>query len=177
MKAQYFLIPVCCFTLMFIATAVSNTSEVEQKGQLLSDVQYTFLAQRWLTKEELSQFENVHGVVLAVRLRLSNEGKRHILYLATSGTVVPTGYHLFRPVGTLTWQSTSPARGREGPPGSELTGVAYSWLELPPGGVVEIEAHDWSNPGEEHAFSTFVKTDVDAKPVEVISSIYRPLLK
>jgi hypothetical protein len=91
--------------------------------------------------------------------------------------VVPTGYHLYRPVEARDWRSTSPGRGREGPPGSEFTGVAYSWLELPPGGAVEVEAHDWSKPGEEHAFSTFIKIAPDATPIEIISEGYRPLIK
>lgn len=177
MKVRFHLMLRFCSILMFVAPVVSDTCEMAGKEHSLPDVMYKVLAQRWLTKEELKQFENVRGVALAVRLRLSNESKRHILYLANSGTISPTGYHLFRPIGTSSWLSTSPARGREGSPGSEFTGVAYSWLELPPGAAIEIEAHDWSKSGEEHAFSTFIKTDIDVKPVELISSIYRPLTK
>jgi hypothetical protein len=163
--------------LLCMSQAVSNTSQTDQKEPSPRNVQYDFLSQRWLTQDELKQFENVHGIVLAVRLRLSNQSKRHVLYLATSGTVVPTGYHLFRSLGASSWQCTSPGRGREGPPGSEFTGVAYSWLELPPGAAVEVEAHDWSRSSEEHAFSTFVKFDSDSKPMEIVSTAFRPHVK
>ena len=50
-------------------------------------------------------------------------------------------------------------------------------MELPPGASVEFEAQDWSNAEQEHAFSAFIKTDPDTKPVEITSDIFRPLAK
>ncbi len=163
---------------MVLASGVAS-SAVLIDGEHMSPtgVQYSVMSQRWLTTEELSQFDDVKDIVLGVRLRLTNRGKDHILYLATSGTIVPTGYHLFRAVGASEWKSTSASRGREGPPGSEFTGTLYSWLELPPGASIEVDAHDWSKPGEEHAFSTLVKSDPTAKPIEIISDSFRPLVK
>lgn len=176
MKLSFIVMLGLSLALVGMSQALSNTSQTDKKEPSRPKVQYEFLSQRWLSQEELKEFENVHGVVLGVRLRLSNQGKRHVLYLATSGTVVPTGYHLFRSFGASSWQCTSPGRGREGPPGSEFTGVAYSWLELPPGAAVEVEAHDFSRSNEEHAFSTFVKFGSDAKPIEIVSTAFRPLV-
>lgn len=146
-----------------------------QKRDVSLSVKYEVLNQRRLTEEEIKQLGQPYGIALAVRLRLTNTSNRHILYLATSGTIVPTGYHFFREVGASEWKSTSPARGRQGPPGSEFTGAVYSWLELPPGAAVEIDAHDWSKAGEEHAFSTFVKQSPDSKPEEITTNSYRPI--
>jgi hypothetical protein len=146
-----------------------------QKRDVSLNAKYEVLNQRQLTEEEIERLGKPYGIALAVRLRLTNISSQHILYLATSGTIVPTGYHLFRDVGTSEWKSTSPARGRQGPPGSEFTGAVYSWLELPPGAAVEIDAHDWSKAGEEHAFSTFVKESPDSKPEEITTNSYRPI--
>ena len=140
-------------------------------------VRYSALSQRWLSDSELKQFKDVIGVSLSVRIRLSNDGETPVWYLARAGSVCPMGYQLFRRLGETVWQSTSPSRGREGPPGSEFTGVVYSWLELPAGSAIEMNAHDYSRAGEEHAFSTFVKTKKDGPIVEVIMEPYRPLIK
>ncbi len=146
-----------------------------QKRDVSLSVKYEVLNQRRLTEEEIKRLGQLYGITLAIRLRLTNSSSQHIRYLATSGTMVPIGYHLFREVGATEWKSTLPARGRQGPPGSEFTGISYSWLVLPPGAVVEIDAHDWSKAGEEHAFSTFVKESPDSKPEEVMTKPYRPI--
>lgn len=140
------------------------------------EIRYAFLSQRWLTKEELSRFKDVHGLALAVRMRFSNESKSHVSYLA-GVSVVPHGYRWFRKIGETKWQYLPKSRGREGSPGSEFTGVAYTWLELPPGASNEFETYDWSTEDEEHAFSAFVRQDKDGSSMEVTSDTYRPLVK
>lgn len=140
------------------------------------EIRYTFVSQRWLSKEELSKFKDVHGLALAVRMRLSNESKSHVSYLAGI-SIVPHGYRWFRKIGETKWQYLPKSRGREGPPGSEFRGVAYTWLELPPGASIEFEAYDWSKDDEEHAFSAFVRQDKDASQEEVTSDTFRPLSK
>ena len=140
------------------------------------EIRYTFVSQRWLSKEELSKFNDVHGLALAVRMRFSNESKSHVSYLAGI-SIVPHGYRWFRKIGETKWQYLPKSHGREGPPGSEFTGVAYTWLELPPGASIEFEAYDWSKDDEEHAFSAFVRQDKDASPEEVTSDTFRPLSK
>lgn len=162
------------FSLVLTTIHGSPLMGAKRMSQSLS-VKYEVLNQRRLTEAEIKQLGNLYGIKLAVRLRLTNTGSRHIFYLATSGTMVPTGYHLFREVGASEWKSTSPARGRQGSPGSELTGISFSWLELSPGAAVEIDAHDWSKAGEEHAFSTFVRESPDSKPEEVMTKPYRPI--
>jgi hypothetical protein len=152
----------------------ANNTDSRMEAQ--PGIRYTFLSQRWLSNEELSRFKDVHGLALAVRMRFSNEGKSHVFYLAGI-SVIPQGYHSFRKIGETKWQYLPKSRGREGPPGSEFTGVAYTWLELPPGASIEFEAYDWSKDDEEHAFSAFVRQDKDASPMEVTSDTFRPLSK
>jgi hypothetical protein len=139
-------------------------------------MRYSVLSQRWLTEKELSQFKDVHGLAIAVRMRFSNEGKSHVSYLAGI-SIIPQGYQWFRKVGETKWQYLPKSRGREGPPSSEFTGVVYTWLELPPGASIEFEAYDWSKDDEEHAFSAFVRKDTDGSAVEVTSDVFRPLSK
>lgn len=168
----------CCFVVTCLAALWSGTSAEQQDRASAPGVSYTFLSQRWLTKDELKQFKDVHGLSIAVRMRFSNQGKDPVYYLARSaGSVIPEGYRSFRKVGDPNWQYLPQSRGREGAPGSEFTGVAYTWLQLPAGASIEFETFDWSKSDEEHALSAFVKKDMDSKPVEVISDIFRPLLK
>jgi len=138
-----------------------------------SRVHYRAVSRRALSAVEKSRFEDVHGLQIAVRLEFSNDSDVPVRYLANAGSVVPAGYQLFRERGATSWQSTSPGRGREGPPGTEFTGVGYSWLELPPHASVEFEAHDWASHTQEHAFSTFVREGNEM--YEVISDPYVPL--
>lgn len=152
--------------------------EIDGQVEAQPGIRYTFLSQRWLNQEELKQFEDVHGLTLAIKMRFSNESKNRIYFLAGStGSVLPEGYRSFRKVGETKWQYLPKSRGREGPPGSEFTGIAFTWLELPPGASIEFEAYDWSRDGEEHALSAFVRKDTDSSPVEVTSDTFRPLSK
>lgn len=138
-----------------------------------SGVRYGVVSKRLLTAAERSKFTDVQGLEIAVRLKLSNDNDYHIRYLANAGSIVPAGYRLFRERGTDSWQSTSRARGKEGAPGTEFSGVGYAWLEIPPHASVEFEAHDWVSHSQEHAFSTFVR---DGKQtVEVTSDAYVPV--
>jgi len=45
---------------------------------------------------------------------------------------------------------------------------------LPHNAAVEFENFDWNDPSQEHAFTTFIKVDADAKPVEIVSDTFRP---
>jgi hypothetical protein len=137
-------------------------------------VRYTVVSQRWLRNDELSQFKDVHGLTLAVRMRLSNESTSPVFYLAGT-SVIPQGYKLFRKIGETSWQYLPKSRGREGSPGSEFSGVAYTWLELPAGASIEFETYDWSAKDEEHAFSAFIREDKNAVSQEVTSDTYRPI--
>lgn len=169
------LILSCC-PIVALGLLHRPTDNRDNRMEPQPGIRYTFLSQRWLSNEELSRFKDVHGLALAVRMRLSNESKSHVFYLAGT-SVIPQGYHLFRKIGETKWQYLPKSRGRAGPPGSEFTGVAYTWLELPPGASIEFEAYDWSEDDEEHAFSAFVRQDKDASPEEVTSNNYRPLSK
>lgn len=173
-----------CLVITCLAVVWSGLARdrvfVETQDQINAQtgVSYTFLSQRWLTEEELKQFKDAHGLTLTVRMRFSNHGKNPVYFLAKSaGSLIPEGYRSFRKVGDTKWQYLPQSRGREGAPGSEFTGVAYTWLQLPAGASIEFETFDWSRDDEEHALSAFVKTDMDSKPVEVISNIFRPLSK
>lgn len=165
----------CCFASLLTSWSASSANAVESKEPSLPRVRYTFLSLRWLTKDELKQFDDVFGLALAVRMRLSNEEKYPIYYLADSnGSIRPHGYQFFRKLGAPTWEFLPPSRWREGVPGSEFTGTRYTYLMLPPNAAVEFEMFDWSNSGQEHAFTTFIKSDADAKPVEITSETFRP---
>jgi hypothetical protein len=164
-----------CFVLLLTSWSASSAYTMESKEPSPPNVRYTFLSLRWLTKDELKQFDDVFGLALAVRMRLSNEGKNPVYYLADSnGSIRPHGYQFFRKLGASTWEFLPPSRGREGVPGSEFTGTRYTYLMLPPNAAVEFEMLDWSNPEQEHAFTTFIKVDADAKPMEITSETFRP---
>lgn len=164
--------------LVFPFAVPAKTSAQPRKlAVATNEVRYVYLSQRWLTPKELKRFKDVSGLVLATRLRISNESDWYVTYLArSSGSVLPVGYHYFRTVGVKEWQSLPPARGRrEGVPGPEFRGDGYRWLELPPGSSLEFEIYTWSGESEEHFFSAFVKTDSDQEPIEVRSDIFKPL--
>jgi hypothetical protein len=159
-----------------MASTISNAQQ-PKKPESSVKVRYSVLSQRWLTDAEIKRLGNVYGVVRAVRMRFINESDWYIWYLASSHSILPQGYTFFRKIGETQWNYLPQSRGREGPPGSEFTGVAYAWLELPPGAAIDFEAHDWNDEEQEHAFSTFVKTDRDAIPVEIVSNTFGPLVK
>lgn len=164
-----------CLVVLLALGPVSSKYAAESKELAPPNVRYIFLSQRRLTKDELKQFDDVFGLALAVRMRLSNEGKNPVYYLADSnGSIRPHGYQVFRKLGASTWEFLPPSRGREGAPGSEFTGGGYTYLILPPNAAVEFEMLDWSNPEQEHAFTTFIKVDADAKPMEITSDTFRP---
>jgi hypothetical protein len=168
------LVSIYCLVVL---TALGSGSKhaVESKELSPLSVRYIFLSQRRLTKDELKQFDDVFGLALAVRMRLSNEGKSPVYYLADSnGSIHPHGYQFFRKLGATTWEFLPPSRGREGVAGSEFTGRGYTYLMLPPNSAVEFEMFDWNNPNQEHAFSTFIKVSAEAKPVELTSDSFRP---
>ena len=163
--------------LLLTASVVGVTPQSNERSAP-PGVQYSYVSQRNLTPKELARFKDVGGLSIAVRMRLTTATAWYIEYLAGStGSVIPSGYHAFRKVGDTKWLYTSPSRGRECAPGCEFTGDGYRWLELPPGGSVEFEAHDWTSTEQEHAFSAFIKTDSSAKPVEIMSDIFRPVGK
>jgi len=165
----------CCFVVLLASWSASRTHTTESKEMSPPNIRFTFLSQRPLTKDELKQFDDVFGLAIAVRMRLSNEGKNPVYYLADSnGSIRPHGYQFFRKPGASIWEFLPPSRGREGVPGSEFTGSGYTYLMLPPNAAIEFEMFDWSNPNQEHAFTTFIKIDVDAKPVEITSNAFRP---
>ena len=168
------LILSCC-VIMAMGPLPRSANSGDSGMEAQPGVRYTFLSQRWLSNDELSRFKDVHGLTLAVRMRLSNESMSPVFYLAGS-SVIPQGYKLFRKIGETSWQYLPKSHGREGPPGSEFSGVAYTWLELPAGASIEFETYDWSAKDEEHAFSAFVRQDKNASPQEVTSDPYRPII-
>jgi hypothetical protein len=141
-------------------------------------VRYAVVSQRWLTKDELSQFDDEFGLAIAVRMRLRNESRAPLYYLADgNGSIQPRGYECFRKNGTTKWEYSPPIRGREGAPDSDPPSSQYKYLILPPGASIEFEVFDWSSSDEEHAFITFVKFDIKTKPIEIVSDTLRPLSK
>jgi hypothetical protein len=144
-----------------------------------TNVQYSYVSQRWLSHAELNRFKDAHGLVLAVRLRLSNQTDWYVEYLAAStGSILPVGYQYYRPVGEKEWKSLPPSRGRSAQSlPIEFKGDGYRWLELPPGASVEFEIYNWSSAREEHAFSSFIKTDPDRAPNEIVSDTFKPLVR
>jgi hypothetical protein len=139
-------------------------------------VRYAVVSQRWLTTEELKQFDDVFGNAIAVRMRLINESRAPVYYLADGrGSIQPQGYEFFRKVGETKWNYSPPTRGREGAPGAEVPSNQYAYLILPAGAAIEFEIFDWTRSGEEHAFSTFVKFDANTGPIEIVSDTFLPL--
>ena len=163
--------------LVNTVTASANTMQID--AQKL--VRYSVISQRWLTEDELRQFDDEFGLAIAVRVRLSNESRAPVYYLADAnesiGSIRPQGYEFFRNVGETKWEYSPPIRGRDGAPGSQSPSNQYKYLMLPPGAAIEFEVFDWSRSGQEHAFSTFVKFDLKAPPVEIVSDVFRPLTK
>jgi hypothetical protein len=167
------------FVILLLLFFSTGSSLGDEQGPMSPAVKYAVISQRWLSPKELSRFQDVSGLVLAVRMRLSNESDWYIKYPARStGSILPEGYHYFRKVGEKHWQSLPPSRGRVGDqPGPEFSGDGIRWLELAPYASVEFEILNWSNAAEEHCFSTFVKTDENPTPIEEKSNIFRPLTK
>jgi hypothetical protein len=113
-------------------------------------------------------------------MRLTNDGPKLVQYLALRGigSINPVGYEWARRIGDAEWRYFPDSRGRKGPPGSEFSGNTYGWLILSPRSAIEYEELDWTGPGEEHAFSTFVKELGDgSSPVEIVSDSFTPLVK
>ena len=136
-------------------------------------VEFSVVSQRELSEEEQKQFEDALGLKIAVRLRLSNHGMLPIYYFALQDSILPEGYQLFREVGKDNWHSRPPRRVKETLP--EVNEGEYIWLELAPGKSQEFDTFDWSDDNEEHAFSTFVKSNPNARPVEIVTNAFRPI--
>lgn len=170
---------VTSLVLCLVSTVITSANA----GQIdpAKVVRYAVVSQRWLTTDELKQFDDEFGFAIAVRMRLSNESRAPVHYLADGnesiGSIRPQGYEFFRQVGETKWNYSPPTRGREGAPGSQLPSNQYKYLILPPGASIEFEIFDWTRSEQEHAFSTFVKFDVNARPIEIVSDTFRPLAK
>jgi hypothetical protein len=155
---------------------IPNANETRITAGKLASVRYVVVSQRWLTRDELKQFDDEFGLAIAVRMRLSNESAAPFYYLADgNGSIHPQGYEFFRKVGEIKWDYLPPTRGREGAPGTEPVSNQYKYLILPAGAAIEFEIFDWNRPVQEHAFSTFVKLDVNSRPIEIVSDTFRPL--
>lgn len=142
-----------------------------------SKIRLEFRSQRWLSERELSRFDDMFGLSLAVKFRLVNDSDCLIYFLSDRNYVRPHGYEMFRKKGERQWEFTPPSRGRDGVPGSEFTATSYVFLGLLPNTSIEYEVPDWSRPDEDHAFTTFVKETLDGVPREIISDVYQPLTR
>lgn len=139
-------------------------------------IQYTVISQRWLTQEEISKFEDVKGYKIAIRVRLANDSPSDVEYLASSFDIRPLGYRWERKRGKKEWEFTPPSRGREGLPGSEFTGIGYTWRILPARSAVESEILSYTARDEEFAFSTFIRKGSENQMREIVSNVIHPLV-
>jgi hypothetical protein len=165
----------------FTSTPTWTLNARPQQGerQISPNVTLTVVSQRplgedstWMKNQDSDVFVAVRDD-LVVRLRLTNNGKETVYYLASIYEPTPTGYVLYKQVGDIEWKATSPARGREG----SLTGGGYEWRPLPPHTSTEFEFTDLSKRTGEHAASVLVNTRPDhIARIEVISDSYRPKL-
>jgi hypothetical protein len=158
------ILSICC-GFIGISTGSAESSDA---------VQFNILSKRSPTEKELANFRDVVGVNLVVRMRIVNASDHYVSYLAVAGTVIPTGYSLYRKVGASEWDSSNPARGKVGPPGTELKAdtIAHSWIELQPHAAIEYEAHDFISADQEHAFSILVRDG--KREYEKFSDTYLP---
>jgi hypothetical protein len=167
---------VASLVLCLVNAMIPNANATQITAGKLASVRYVVVSQRWLTTDELKQFDDEFGLAIAVRIRLSNESRAPVYYLADgNGSIQPQGYEFFRNVGETKWDYSPPTRGRAGSPGMEPVSRQYTYLILPPGAAIEVEVFDWSRSGQEHAFSTFVRFDVKGMPIEIVSDTFRPL--
>jgi hypothetical protein len=163
-----------CAGLALLCAMVACASEpIENSGE----VRYTILSVRPLTDAEKASFQDVAGLNIAVRYRLSNETDHWISYLAESSSISPAGYRLYRKIGTSEWNSTNPSRAKSGAPGSDLKAdtLLHRWIEFPRHAAIELELFDSASGEEEHAYSVIIK-DGD-KEYEKISQAFLPVAK
>lgn len=130
------------------------------------------VSQRWLTDKEIEELEDVIGVDMSVRIRLSNGRQKHVLYLALAESIMPIGVVVTRRLGDDKWQYPYPRDSR--PEDSWFDGVAFHWLELPPKSSVEFERTDYSASDEEHAVTAYIKARKEDALVELVSEPYHP---
>ena len=164
---------------MFSLLVLVTTSWVTSYGLVCdnSKIRLEYKSQRWLSTKELTQFDDIFGLSLAVKLRLVNDSECVFYFLSDKNYVRPHGYQMFRKKGQTAWDFLPPSRGRDGAPGSEFTSTSYVFLGLLPSTSIEYEVPDWSRADEEHAFTIFVKPTIEVPAREIISNIYMPLTK
>ncbi len=160
-----------CFIALLNLKVNGQVQPAISTEKLRSCINYSVLSQRPLNQEEFKLFGK-RGLNIAVKMRLSNECNSQVYYL-TGYTIIGTGYRFFRKKGETEWQYSPPTRGRGGEPAAEFTGVAYTWLELPANSAVEYEIRDWNNLEEEHAFSVFIKENLEYKSIEIVSNVFQ----
>jgi hypothetical protein len=167
---------IICFWVTMVFVLQTNSPVKATAGQSKDPtIKYTVISQRWLTKEELRKFEDVIGYRIAIKLRLSNDSDKSIEYLASSLDNEPRGYSLHSKIGTEAWEYIPHSRGRTGNPGTEFTGIGYTWRVLQPHSSVEGEILSYTAKDQEFAFSTFIQKNSESEMREVVSDTIRPL--
>lgn len=160
---------------LLVLLLIGSGSKARAQQSNKSAIQYIVVSQRWLTHEELSKFEDAKGYQIAIRLRLSNESDHSVEYLASSSDLSSLGYRWERKTDKKDWEFTPPSRGRDGTPGSEFTGIGYTWRVLPAHSAVETENLSYTAKDEVFAFSTFIRKGPESQPQEVVSNVIHPL--
>jgi len=163
-----------CPVLLLLSLG-SRTPQATAKNDHGDEPRYKVLSQRWMTEAEKRNFNDVVGLRIAVRMRFENGGNRAIYYSASQYNVLPHGCQYTRNIGTAAWDSRAQWCREQGTREREASSDKFRWLLLPSGSAIEFDLYDYSDSNEEHAFSTFVKETLEDKPMEIVSTAYRPL--
>jgi hypothetical protein len=135
-------------------------------------VKLEVLSVRKMSSEEAARklSDNI-GVDVAVRLRLSNSGRRTIYFYAWQNHITPSGYTVRKTNGGIVWKIG--VKESEVSPGIDPV-IVGAWMLLEEGSAVEWEEFDISTASEEtHAKTFFMKVGADGVVTEVLSEFYR----
>jgi hypothetical protein len=106
-----------------------------------------------------------------VTFRLSNRGNNSVYYAVHPGTNVVIGHLVYRRAVLSEWMALP------GPPKSAVTSQPIdrnvAWIEMPPGGWIDGQFEDPGWPGGDHAYVVELKSERDAKVVNMVSPPYR----
>jgi hypothetical protein len=139
-------------------------AQKDQIGDFPDGVHLKTVSQGWIPSEE-RRLSNVF-----TRFKLSNQTNKVIYYtVLRENELIPFVNWYKREIGKKEWERLTSSE--------KLPFLGETDLAIAPGMTLEF---DWDEIGlrnQEQRLSIFVKSDKNAKEVEIFSNVYRPLTK
>jgi len=168
------------YALFFLVVAImlivarqlgKDASSTSGQSTSILSVQFDLSVQR--TSGEISPERNQsESSGYVVRFRLSNRGNHPVFCPVRPGTNILIGHIVYRTTANSEWMTfAQPAKSTDFHV-PESNNQTPTWIEMPPGGWVDGQFHDFGWSGGDHAYVVDVKPERNAKLVSLVSPPY-----